>query len=258
MKPTTSFLGVYSAKKSPKSRKGRELFFVWQARDQTGASFYAQAISESFVPTGKVIAIDVSTLNILTYEPSILAAPLVTPEEIVDIRRGKKPYEQQEEPSPPPVRENTARETERQMRREFGSALKNLDKPRERSGAIRFIKTIPNQSNLTPSHSHMLRDFCTELRKQRLPEIALMFASKTVELVPGDDHAHFNLARIYCILERYKDAIKEVHEAIGLGATEEDEYIYQKMLHFIEKEEMRHISPRELAMQRARERAKNV
>ena len=124
-----------------------------------------------------------------------------------------------------------------QLRKRILSAIKQLNQPHARRGALRFIKTIPEQKSIRVHHKHMLKDFMTTLRKQDLPEIALMFATKNVELAPDDDHAHFNLARIFCILERYQDAIAHLHRALDLPNETEDQQIYRKMLHYVENQQ---------------------
>ena len=243
MQPKIKFLGVYSsAQTQSRNRRFREFFFVWQVRDGQETYFRVQEIDESYAPKSKVYTIDQSTLSFFKFEPSILAMPLTTPEEICDQTKREqpqvKPSDQADQMEA--FRAQVEARTEKLLRTDFEQAMLQLNQPKSRLGALRYIKTIPNQKEIKPSHKHMLRDFTIELRKNSLPEIALLFATKTVELAPNDDHAHFNLARIYTILERYKDALVHVRKAISLQPDTEDELVYRKLLTYIEQEDRRH------------------
>ena len=134
-----------------------------------------------------------------------------------------------------------ARAQEKLLRNSFEEAFEKLHMPEERTRALKAIKKIADQKKgIVPEHKHMFRDFSVTMRKEHLPEIALQFASRSVDLAPNDDHAHFNLARIFMILARYDDAIKELNKALELPITEDDGHVYKKLLRHVERERERH------------------
>ena len=130
-----------------------------------------------------------------------------------------------------------AKAQEKILRASFNDAFKKLRVPEERTRALKTIKKIANQEKgIVPEHKHAFRDFSVSLRKEKLPEVALLFAARSVALGPNDDHAHFNLARILAILERYDDAIDALNHALALPIEEEERKIYKKMLDFVIEE----------------------
>lgn len=275
MQPTIKFMGVYSVEAASKGQgKQKDLFFVWQVRNNDQLHIHVQEIDKTYRPKSKIYVVDNSTFTYFTFEPSIVAMPQARTEEILgpkafaetasdpsevkadkvkrddfdeDFWRFGKTKQKEEAPKqakPDDKAQEMAQiQVEKVLRNDFDEAIKQLKQPHSRRGALRFIKTIPEQKNIQPRHKHMLKDFMTTLRKQELPEIALMFATKTVELAPDDDHAHFNLARIFYILERYKDAIAHLHKALELNNEAQDQEIYQKMLRYVENQQRRQQSP---------------
>ncbi|MBQ7456181.1 MAG: hypothetical protein IJS54_01015 [Desulfovibrio sp.] len=257
MQPKVKFMGVYSTKqrKSPQrsAKPTKEYFFVWQVRDENETFIHVQEIDNTYTPKGKVFAIDQTTLSYFTFEPSILAVPLTRTEEVLKILKPKKPKIEplpeipEDFPDLPLIgdaAQSAAELVEAVIRKDFETAVQQLNDPDMRIRALRQIKAIPDKQDIKPVHKHMLRDFAIVLRKKNLPEVALVFAEKTVSLAPKDDHAHFNLARIYYLLSRYRDAIEQIYTALNLPHAPEDEPIYRKLLLRIENEERLHNSIR--------------
>ncbi|MBR4741397.1 MAG: hypothetical protein IK079_00650 [Desulfovibrio sp.] len=152
-------------------------------------------------------------------------------------KRNFVPEEPPKKKSPSEVDPKQAQTYEKVLRADFQEAFKSLDIPHERNRALRLIKKIADQKEgINKTHKYMFRDFTVALRKASLPEIALLFASRTVSLAPEDDHALFNLARIYGMLNRYDDGIKELKKAMELKVSDHDLTIYKKLLHYLERE----------------------
>lgn len=132
-----------------------------------------------------------------------------------------------------------ARVTESRLRETFRQTLLRLKRPRERKAALAALKKLAETTeDILPLHKHMFRDFGVRLRQNSLPDLALLFSRKTVELSPEDDHAHFNLARILCSLGMYDEAAAHVRTAMSMG----EEPVYFKMLVHIRKEKLRNSS----------------
>lgn len=135
-------------------------------------------------------------------------------------------------------RAHLARLTEDNLRETFRQTLLRLKRPKERQAALAALEQLAQtKENITPGHKHMFRDFGVRLRQNALPDLALLFSRKAVELAPDDDHAHFNLARILCLLGRYDEAASHVRTAIHMDAQEP---VYIRMLAHIRKEKLQH------------------
>lgn len=135
-------------------------------------------------------------------------------------------------------RAHLARLTEDNLRETFRQTLLRLKRPKERQAALAALEQLAQTNeNITPGHKHMFRDFGVRLRQNALPDLALLFSRKAVELAPDDDHAHFNLARILCLLGRYDEAASHVRTAIHMDAQEP---VYIRMLAHIRKEKLQH------------------
>ncbi|WP_291440788.1 tetratricopeptide repeat protein, partial [Desulfovibrio sp.] len=129
-----------------------------------------------------------------------------------------------------------AKMTESKLRETFRQALLRLKRPRERQGALKALEQLAETTeNICTAHKHMFRDFGVRLRQSAHPDLALLFSRKVVELAPEDDHAHFNLARILCMLGQYDDAAAHIRTAMSMNS---DKSLYFRMLVYIRKEKL--------------------
>ena len=246
------FIGTYSAKQmSGKISKKKEYFFVFRTEKEGQTIYVLEELNEAFIPNGNVNTADPSILrDYFVHEPNILAMPLTKPEvSLENLKISRKEQQAEHLPTTPVELEEAkkarAKVAEQVLRADFEQAFDRLDRPNERNRALRAIKKIAAQEEgIVPEHKHMFRDFSVGLRKKSLPEIALLFASKNVRLDPSDDHAHFNLARLYLMLERFDDAIDAINVAIDTqGASDGDLYIYNRLLDYAEREKRKRLPP---------------
>lgn len=129
-----------------------------------------------------------------------------------------------------------AKMTESKLRETFRQALLRLKRPRERQGALKALEQLAETTeDICTAHKHMFRDFGVRLRQSAHPDLALLFSRKVVQLAPDDDHAHFNLARILCMLGQYDDAAAHIRTAMGMNS---DKGLYFRMLVYIRKEKL--------------------
>ena len=129
-----------------------------------------------------------------------------------------------------------AKMTESKLRETFRQALLRLKRPRERQGALKALEQLAETTeDICTAHKHMFRDFGVRLRQSAHPDLALLFSRKVVQLAPDDDHAHFNLARILCMLGQYDDAAAHIRTAMGMNS---DKSLYFRMLVYIRKEKL--------------------
>ncbi|MCR5561746.1 MAG: tetratricopeptide repeat protein [Desulfovibrio sp.] len=231
---TLKFLGVYSRHPIGKPKSQRLLFFVWQKSEENGGGYIVQKLNGQLLPAEDPQPVDAKVFEVVyRSEPSILAAPVTSG------KAGKKaddnlPFEPQpvtvpEQPSP--------EQTEATLREDFRRAMLRLKRPRERSGAVNSMEMLAKATDgIEPRHKHMFRDFCVSLRSNQMPELAVLFGQRTVDMSPDDDHAHFNLARILCILNKHEEALEHIQTAIKLNGKE---VVYRQLLAYINRKKMR-------------------
>lgn len=219
------FLGVYSQKKQTGRSPLR--YFVWRLPD---GSYAVQELDSSLSARGPARAVPAHNFDQLFYaEPSILAAPVTTP----DFRHLQAPAPK---PTSAPIDDSSfkqlekarqARQVENDLRDSFARALRALGRPKDKKGALIALERLAaTTKGIAPEHKHMFRDFGVAMRKKSLPELSLAFAARAVELAPNDDHARFNLARILGLLGRYDEAAKELGAALKLDPEEK---IYMRL-----------------------------
>lgn len=231
------YIGVYSDNTSGRNKGGaitvRQFYFVWLFED---GNYAVQKLDKSLVPRGPVKLVSPQALKAGFHaENSILAAPMSTP----DFRQIIQPREERAaELNDETLRElekaRKAKQVENDLRNNFNKALRALNRPRDRKGALAAIEQLAAvKDGIVPAHKHMFRDFGVSLRKKSLPEQALMCARRAVELAPEDDHAHFNMARILSILGLYGEARAHLRKAMAIDSSEK---VYKKLDDYIQKE----------------------
>lgn len=230
------FLGVYSRKTHQSSRR-THLFFVWQI---SGSGYAVQELDAALLPKSSAQAVDRATFEAaFQFEPSILAVPVSTP----DMRLlGKTPARIEKGASDDIEllrleKARRAKQLENDMRNNFRMAMSALSRPRDRQGALAALEQLVKiQEGVVAAHKHMFRDFGVSLRKKKLFNLALVSSSRVLELAPDDDHAHFNIARIYLLLGAYGKAGTHLERAISL---DKNEPVYQHFLAHIRQEASR-------------------
>lgn len=129
-----------------------------------------------------------------------------------------------------------AKMTESRLRETFRQTLLRLRRPRERQAALSALEQLAGSTeDICTMHKHMFRDFGVRLRQSSQPALALLFSRKAVELAPEDDHAHFNLARILCLLGQFDEAAAHIRAAMSVCG---EEPTYFRMLVHIRKEKL--------------------
>ncbi len=127
-----------------------------------------------------------------------------------------------------------AKMTETRLRETFRQTLLRLKRPRERKAALTALEQLAQSTeDICVAHKHMFKDFGVSLRQNSQPALALLFSRRVVELAPNDDHAHFNLARILCLVGQFDEAAAHVRTAMNMGG---EEPLYFRMLVHIRKE----------------------
>lgn len=228
------FLGVYSRHPIGKPKSQRLLFFVWQKSAENGGEYVVQKLNGQLLPAEDPQPVDAKVFEVVyRFEPSILAAP-VSSGKPAKKEAGAPPAE----PQPVRVSEPSGFEkTEASLREDFRRAMLRLKRPRERSGAVNSMEMLAKATDgIEPRHKHMFRDFCVSLRSHQMPELAVLFGQRTVDMSPDDDHAHFNLARILCILNKHDEALEHIQIAIKLN---NNEVVYRQLLAYINRKRMR-------------------
>lgn len=222
------YIGVYSHNLSRQTETGKSLYFVWETPE---GNHLIQQVDGTFKPKGELQSISAEELAIdFQLQPRMQVAPAI-PFSALQSSLSTVDGAQACPNSDP---DELAQSVEATLRDNFRRAMLRLKRPRERQAAIGALEQLASVTeNITPVHKHMFRDFGVNLRRNDMPDLALLFGKRVLELAPDDDHAHFNFARILCALGAYNEAAAHVRTAIRL---DKDERIYSKMLLYLQKE----------------------
>lgn len=241
------YIGVYSHHQSRHTEKGKSLFFVWEKAE---GGHIIQQVDRAFQPKGEPRHTSAEELaQNFQPQPELLAVPMGRHDlNVMHPLPGQgknifSPVETITEPGNAPLQPGAADnerppdKVETALRENFRKALLRLKRPRERQAAILALEQLASVSeNITAAHKHMFRDFGVKLRQSNMPDLALLFGKRVLEMAPNDDHAHFNLARILCVLGSYNEAVKHIRAAMRIDTKEP---IYSRMLDHIHKENKR-------------------
>ena len=197
----TAFIGVYSSA-TPRSNEERgagrrkRYWFAWDCGD---AGFSVQALDDAFQPQGEPLPMDFSTFHAsFVQEPAIFAAP-------------NRP----QDGATPEQRAAELEEVENHMRAHFGALLLKTRRGDALPDTLQALRDIAEmEEGIASEHKHMFAEFGINLRKGKLPEIALAHAKRVLSLAPGDSHAHFNIARIYHMLGELDEAEQHLRAAL--------------------------------------------
>lgn len=239
----SSYLGVYSTRvPNAKGHMQKRMHFVWS---QESGKFHVQTLDSAFQPVGtqKLIG-PVEFKKNYSHEPSVLAMPVSTSKPWLGgpAKQVEAPVNKLQVPGlAPDSKEPDAKQTENYLRDFFGKALKRARFARERTAALSSLKTLVEvEEGIVPEHKFMFTDFGIALRKNSQLELALACCKRVLDLSPGDDHAHFNIARILFEMNQLDDAEQHLLSAQGING---DEAVYQKMLDHIQQERRRRFRP---------------
>ena len=236
------YIGVFSHQDARQPQAGKGLFFVWMKDD---GDCFVQQVDGNFRPRGEVRAVSAAELKQEYHpQPRMQAAAPMTMLDMGALARlpgQRKALSSADEaitgldtalfmPEATPL----AAQVEADLRENFRKALLRLKRPAERQAAIATLEQLAAVTdNISIVHKHMFRDFGVKLRQSNMPELALLFGKRVLELAPRDDHAHFNMARILCALDAYDEAIAHIRMASEL---DNHQPLYDKMLEYINKE----------------------
>ena len=210
-----TFFGVYStltpgSKDGRGSSKRKRYWFVWDSGD---AGYSVQALDDAFQPQGEALPIEPSAFRAsFSPEPSIFVKP--------DYKRPFPASPLQLHDGIPPVKTPEQLDAERvaveeHLRVHFDALLLKIQRGEDLSGALKALQDIADvEEGIVPAHKYMFADFGINLRKGKLPEIALAHAKRVLSLAPGDSHAHFNIARIYYTLGKLREAEQHLLAAL--------------------------------------------
>lgn len=237
------FKGVYSSSSglqpdgSTATRK--RLWFVWE--DPRGG-YHVQMLDAARQPKGQKRHVNAKELEaFFTFEPGELTMPLrATGDGARDAAPVSAAADDADASAPGAshagIRTSGAaalpmQEMERAMRADFALALARLVRG-DREAAIAALQELANQSEgLVPAHKYMFTDFGINLRKSKLPEIALKHHMRALDLSPNDSHAHFNVARAFYELGDMDRAERHLETSLSLSPELEASRRFLDFLH---------------------------
>lgn len=227
-------LGIYSTEQpgaigvGMTRRKGtqKRYWHVWEGED----GFIVQPLNQNLVPTGDRRPVQAGEFRErFTHEPDFYVDP--------QSRRARRLWDRGEE-----VQEKVVDETldmddpleslEREARAEFGMAVVQLKRGNRSKAESMFRELADLKGDFERRHKHMFNDFGINLRKSRLPNIALKHYERALELSPDDDHLLHNMARAYYEQGEVDRAISLLERSLELNPGLE---VSAKFLKFIKK-----------------------
>ncbi|SIO31602.1 tetratricopeptide repeat protein [Halodesulfovibrio marinisediminis] len=136
---------------------------------------------------------------------------LISSSQALDIARKEAEVFAREQKTPENVTKN--------LKSSFEDALAALEKGDRRNALKELTKLADVKEGVVPEHKHVFAEFGSDLRKQKLPAAALQHQLRVVELSPEDDHALFNVARVYYDMGDYGNTIRYLNRAIALNGN---------------------------------------
>lgn len=113
--------------------------------------------------------------------------------------------------------QNTPENVAKNLKASFEEALGALENGDRRNALKLLTKLADSKEGVLPEHKHVFAGFGSDLRRQKLPAAALQHQLRVVELSPKDDHALFNVARVYYDMGDYGNTIRYLNRAIALN-----------------------------------------
>ncbi|MEG2173775.1 MAG: tetratricopeptide repeat protein [Desulfovibrionaceae bacterium] len=149
-----------------------------------------------------------------------------------------------------------AQQTEIYLRNFFGKALKRIKFAQERSAALLSLRTVVEvEEGIVAEHRFMFADFGVALRKSDLLELSLTCCKRVLLLSPEDDHAHFNIARIFFEMNKLDEAEQHLLTAQDMNPSEP---VYTKMLDYIQHERRRRGRPQKISVTARKTRSNSI
>ena len=213
------FIGVYSSSTvDPKGGRGvgkRKKY--WLAWDYGDEGYRVQELDGAFQAQGELLPMEHATFHVsFLKEPSIHAVP----------RRRPAPVASHQ----PQDGVSSGAAVENHLRTHFAALLLKVRRGDDMPGVLQSLRDIADvEEGIVPEHKYMFAEFGINLRKGKLPEIALVHAKRVLALAPGDSHAHFNIARIYYVLGKLGEA--EQHLLAALEFAPDLEYARDFLAH---------------------------
>ncbi len=213
----------------------RRYWFVWE---HDAGGYVVQPLSASMEPTGERRAISTAELaKGYAFEPDVLAVPVrpgLTAMQGARGGPGGSGGKKQQDPAPGDAPSGMAAgrdanrrsgdiaghevgaQTERSLRADFAIALAQLRRG-DRDRAVRALERLAEApGEFVPAHRHMFTDFGINLRKSKLPRIAIRHHLRALDLSPDDSHVHFNIARTYYDMGDTERAEQHLRESLEL------------------------------------------
>lgn len=251
-----SFLGVYSLRiEQTIGNAHKKMYYVWA---ENSGTFLIQMLDAAHQPVGEKKSIGPATFKTkYSPEPSVLETAagggkkLLTggvPDAAAQATQSEVPLRAPTFTPPShvlPANESAEQQTERYLRSVFTTSIKRCRSVHDKKAAISSIRNIIEvEEGIVTEHKFMFADFGIALRKNNLLELSLSCCKRVLELALGDDHAHFNAARILFEMGEFIDAEQHLLKAQILNP---EEGIYQKMLDYMLQEQRRRWRPQKLA-----------
>ncbi len=201
-----------------RKQKSKILWFV----EQTGEETYSiRKINSHFVPTGKAEEISFDQL-MQEYAPEVeIHMGKVGPamRNLHDTIEKGDQHRTEEEFEEAAEQYSMALEVdEENIRAIFGLGISYTELKKVSHAQAVFKQLVSMEAAFQPEHKHLFNEFGISLRKHRMFNEASRYYSRAFEFsLEGDDHLHYNLARVYYEQGDWKKCFENVRQALEIN-----------------------------------------
>lgn len=111
---------------------------------------------------------------------------------------------------------------EENVRANFGVGLCYISRGERDKARTVFERLVELEASFSDEHKHLFNEFGISLRKAAMHQEALAYYSRAVELCPGDENLHYNMARAAFDMGEAKLAAQHLGDCLKLNPTHEE------------------------------------
>lgn len=172
----------------------------WSAVEMDGESVEIQPLNLNYIPSGpKRIVPKGDFLDKFAPEPEFYVSTVYPKmrelSETVD--RGEKHRKKGETFSAELEFGEALRIDEENVRANFGLGLTYLERGEEQKSQDIFERLVKLDAAFEAKHKHLFNEFGINLRKNNMLDQSLEYYGRALELSSGDEHLHYNVARVW-------------------------------------------------------------
>ena len=226
--------GVFSQKKTAKIGSGTtvrktELISYYSVEEREDGILLVQALTASDVPFGPTMEITrEQLLNDYMPEPQKTQARFQAPQSPQEqeiqkaVARGDKFRKRGESFTAEFEYGKALTLDERNVRANFGIGLCYIERGENDKAKDVFERVVKLDAAFEDEHKHLFNDFGISLRKAGMHGEAMDYYRRALELSPGDENLHYNIARAAFDKGDVSNALLHLKSCLGLNPKHEE------------------------------------